>query len=76
MKINVHLDAVSDLCKMSVFQAGTSRNQTIKTAKPLRIRQIGQKEDETGEYECMGGAVSKRVTRKSPATCAECTATF
>jgi hypothetical protein len=76
MKINVHLDAVSDLCKMSVFQAGTSRNQTIKTAKPLRTRQIGQREAETGEDECTDGAVAKRVTRKSPATCTEYTGTF
>jgi len=76
MKIKVHLDAVSDLFVMSVFQAGTARNQTIKTAKPLRIRQIGKKDAGTGEYECMGGAVSKRVTRKSPATCTEYTATF
>ena len=53
MKINVHLVAVSDLFEMSVFQANTSRNQTIKTAKPLRIRQIGKKEAETGEYACM-----------------------
>ena len=51
MKINVHLDAVSDLCKMSVFQAGTARNRTIKTANPLRTRQIGKREAGTGEDE-------------------------
>lgn len=49
--VNVHLDAVFDLCKMSVFQEGTARNQTIRTAKPLRIRQIGKKEAGTGEDE-------------------------
>lgn len=76
MKINVHLDAVFDLFEMSVFQEGTARNQTIKTAKPLQIRQIGKMEAGTGEDECMGGAVSKRVTRKSPATCIKYTATF
>ena len=53
MKINVHLVAVSDLFEMSVFQADTARNQPIKTAKPLRIRQIGQNGAGTGEYECM-----------------------
>jgi hypothetical protein len=53
MKINVHLFAVSDLFEMSVFQADTSRNQPIKTAKPLRIRQIGKNEAGTGEDECM-----------------------
>jgi hypothetical protein len=50
MKINVHLFAVSDLFEMSVFQAGTARNRTIKTANPLRNRQIGKTEAGTGEY--------------------------
>ncbi len=76
MKINVHLAAVFDLCKMSVFKAGTSRNQTIKTAKPLRIRQIGKREAGTGEDECVGGAVSKPIQGRRSITCIEYTATF